>query len=658
MSDYSQREPHAMFIGPTLFLKNEWKRLLFLTSIAYVLLTLVLLVGKDAYDQGLKDRASERHQYLLNLTENRIALDVQQLSILPSVRHFISNPSITNRQEVEMVFRQATDVNSRYDQIRIIDLTGTELVRINNHSDGSVSVPIENLQNKHDRYYVQEGLKLVPGDVYLSPLDLNVEHGEVEQPYKPVIRAVRLLADDQGSPLALVVLNYKAGHFLNRFRAHFEAGDRGMLVNSDGYWLSNHYRESEWGWQLDMPDKVLSAWNPELWRQMQREPEGVFDANDELISYRKIRPAEFEPLSDGRFATDLGLKQDIKVQSWFSLVRTSKEEWLTSAFYHHPGVQFFIFIIYFSTFTLVWFFLKHQVAKQINEQQKNRYTAELEDLYYNAPIGYLTFDGDSLITNANTKTLEYLGYSREELVNKKRLKDMLSPASKAQLNLAMSTCYVGDLRLEVQCRDGRWLPVASAISSQFHGSALTISRCSVQDISLQLELEQRLKSLANTDALTGAYNRRYVEALFLRILDEMPAQNSHLSILMLDIDHFKSINDTYGHSSGDEVLISFTQRCQKYLGNRGYFARFGGEEFLAILPDMDKSAAIDCAEQLRAETEALRVDNSDGDSIAFTVSIGVAVYNRDQKETLDQLVYRADEKLYEAKKSGRNQVCI
>jgi len=647
------------------FLKTEWKRLFLLTCGAYVLITLALLMGKSTYDQGLKDRVVERHQYLLNLTENRIhqfvlrvALDAQQLSVLPSIRRFILNPSETTRSEVENVFRRAADVDSRYDQIRIIGLSGQELIRVNDYIDGARPVAVEQLQNKYYRYYVQEGLKLAPGQIYLSPLDLNVEHGEVEQPYKPVIRAVTLLRDDQGMPLALVVLNYKAGYFLNRFRAHFEASDRGMLVNSEGYWLSNHFRESEWGWQLQRPDKVISAWNAELWRLMQQKPEGVFDANDELISYRQVHPAEFDEFSDGRFNADLGLKQDVKVQSWFSMVRTSEDEWLAHAFYQHPGVKLFVLFIYFSVFTLIWFFLKHRIAKQINEQQKNSYTAELEDLYYNAPVGYLTFDATSLITNANNKTLEYLGYRRDELVNKKRLKDMLSTESKAQINLAMSTHYVGDLRLDLQCKDGRWLPVASAISSKFHGSALTISRCSVQDISLQLELEQRLKALANTDALTGAYNRRYVEKLFLHALEEWSSENDNLAILMLDIDHFKSINDTYGHSTGDDVLVAFTQLCQRCLGDQGYFSRFGGEEFLAVLPGMDLSSAVASAEHIRAETEALRIDKGTGNDIAFTVSIGVAVYNKTEKETLDQLVYRADEALYRAKNTGRNQVCV
>ncbi|WP_417595407.1 diguanylate cyclase [Oceanospirillum sp.] len=646
------------------FLKKEWKRLLVLTCGAYLVITLALLAGKDAYDQGFKNRVVERHQYLLNLTENRVhqfvlrvALDAQQLSILPSVRHFISSPSKANRLEVEDIFRRATDVDSRYDQVRIIDLSGQELIRINDYPDGARPVAIEHLQNKYDRYYVQEGLKLAPGQIYLSPLDLNEERGEVEQPYKPVIRAVTLLTDELDAPVAMVVLNYKAGHFLNRFRAHFEAGDRGMLVNSDGYWLSNHFRESEWGWQLHRPDKIIAAWNAELWQKMQQQSDGVVDANDELISYRKIRPAEFDEFSDGRFNADLGLKQDVKVQSWFSMVRTSKDEWLANAFYHHLSIKLLIGFIYFSVFTLVWFFLKHRIAKQINEQQRSIYTAELEDLYYNAPVGYLTFDATSLITNANNKTLEYLGYDRDELVNKKCLREMLSDASKAQLNMAMSTHYVGDLRLDLQCKDGRWLPVASAISSKFHGSSLTISRCSVQDISLQLELEQRLKALANTDALTGAYNRRYVEKLFLHALEELSPENDNLAILMLDIDHFKNINDTYGHSIGDDVLVAFTRLCQECLGDQGYFSRFGGEEFLAVLPGMDLSAAALCAEHIRAETEALRINNSTRDNIAFTVSIGVAVYDDSEAATLDQLVYRADEALYRAKNSGRNQVC-
>lgn len=654
-----------MINGQFDFLKRHWQRLLLLLAVAYLLMTLVLLFGKSVYDEGLKTKAAERHQYLLDLTEAqvhefilRITQDVQQLSILPSVQRYLKARDTLSRQQLELTFSGTSLIYGRYDQIRLLDLNGQELIRVNYHAEGPVAVAQTELQNKADRYYVQEGMGLSPGEFYLSPLDLNMEKGAIEKPLKPVIRAVNLLRDEAGRPKALLILNYRAGDFLNTFRSLFNDGDRGMLINNDGYWLSNHQRDNEWGWQLGNPDNTLARWNPELWQQVQQDSFGRFDSDAEMISFRTIQPSNFDKGTDGRFTSSRGLKQDVKIQSWFALVQSSRNEWLATAFYHHSGVQFFVAFLYLSIFALIWLYLKHRNNKQLNEAQKNRYTAELEDLYYNAPIGYLTIDADTLITNANSKILEYLGYDREELIGQKRLIDILSCDSHKELQDAIKERHNGELRMEVMCKSGGWLPVNSAISSKFDGTALTMSRCSVQDISLQLELEQRLRDLANTDALTGAYNRRHIETLFQQMLETFVESGSggELSILVLDIDHFKSVNDTYGHGVGDDVLVEFTQICQKCLGDKGHFARFGGEEFLALLPLMNKADAVAMAEKIRLAVNENVAKTSDHREVRFTVSIGVAMYSELLPDSLDQLIHQADEKLYEAKNAGRNQV--
>ncbi|WP_086479667.1 sensor domain-containing diguanylate cyclase [Oceanospirillum sanctuarii] len=646
------------------FIKRCWLQLAMLLGVTYLLMTLILVFGREVYDDGLKSRTAERHQYLLDLAESqihefilRITQDIQQLSILPSVSEYLALPNAVNRRTLEETFAATSHIYGRYDQIRLLDLKGQELIRVNYHAGGPVAVPQSLLQNKADRYYTREGMQLNPGEFYLSPLDLNVENGEIEKPLKPVIRAVNLLRNSSGKPQALLILNYRAGDFLNNFRALFSHGGRGMLINNDGYWLSNHERMNEWGWQLGQPDKQISQWNPELWLKIQDSKFGRFDSESEMVSFRTIQPSSFDKLVDGRFASSSGLKQDVKIQSWYALVQSTRDQWLEDAFYHHPAVKLFIFSLYLATFALIWLFLKHKADKKLNAEQQARYTSELEDLYYNAPIGYLTIDAETRITNANRKILEYLQYGREDLLGH-RLTDILSPDSHKELMAAITTRHSGELRMEARCKDGSWLPVNSAISSKFDGTALTMSRCSVQDISLQMELEQRLRNLANTDALTGAYNRRYTEILFLEALEHLADGDlgGELSILVLDIDHFKAINDNYGHGAGDEVLVAFTKLCLQCIGSKGHFSRFGGEEFLVLMPQSDSAQAVRLAEKIRQETEKLVVETSDRREVRFTVSIGIAVYQHSSHENLDQLIHRADEKLYEAKRSGRNRV--
>lgn len=174
------------------------------------------------------------------------------------------------------------------------------------------------------------------------------------------------------------------------------------------------------------------------------------------------------------------------------------------------------------------------------------------------------------------------------------------------------------------------------------------------DSALQ-ELEaanHRLRTLATTDALTGAANRRqYAERSAIEVA-RAERQKSPLSLLALDLDRFKLINDRHGHQVGDEVLKAFVAAIKEDLRTGDLLARTGGEEFLILLPDTALEAAVHIAERLRAHVEALRVPTDHGD-VVFTVSIGCAAYEGD----LDATERVADERLYRAKALGRNRVC-
>ncbi|WP_207458805.1 PleD family two-component system response regulator [Azospirillum sp. SYSU D00513] len=172
---------------------------------------------------------------------------------------------------------------------------------------------------------------------------------------------------------------------------------------------------------------------------------------------------------------------------------------------------------------------------------------------------------------------------------------------------------------------------------------------------LRSNYEQSL-SMALTDSLTGVFNRRYVNAHLPRLLERAIESNKPVSLLMFDIDHFKVVNDTYGHGIGDEVLREVTARASRHLRTFDLVARLGGEEFIVILPDSDGEAALLVAERLRDRIAGSPFEiSAEVGSIPVTVSVGIAVGGR-AGDTAESLVRRADEALYEAKRSGRN--CI
>jgi diguanylate cyclase (GGDEF)-like protein len=175
----------------------------------------------------------------------------------------------------------------------------------------------------------------------------------------------------------------------------------------------------------------------------------------------------------------------------------------------------------------------------------------------------------------------------------------------------------------------------------------------VRDITERKQAEQEFKRLANTDDLTGTLNRRrFLELAQAEVL-RAQRYGSPLSLLMLDLDHFKAINDTYGHGVGDLVLRSLVEVSKEVLRVVDVFGRVGGEEFMALLPETNLEGALTVAERLRAAFAA-RTVTAGGNEIRCTASLGVAVLAPDM--TLEQLMKAADEALYQAKKRGRNQV--
>lgn len=170
-------------------------------------------------------------------------------------------------------------------------------------------------------------------------------------------------------------------------------------------------------------------------------------------------------------------------------------------------------------------------------------------------------------------------------------------------------------------------------------------------------LQDKLRRQANTDVLTGLFNRRYLfEELEKERVRAIAAQH-HLSIAVLDIDHFKKINDTYGHQIGDQVLVAVAELLCLSIGENEIAARFGGEEFVVVLPEKSLSQARDCMEQIRRSTQTKPLVISP-EEIYITLSAGVSTMKQGSQKSVDALVKAADEALYLAKESGRNRVVV
>jgi diguanylate cyclase len=184
----------------------------------------------------------------------------------------------------------------------------------------------------------------------------------------------------------------------------------------------------------------------------------------------------------------------------------------------------------------------------------------------------------------------------------------------------------------------------------------TLDALSSQVDVLKKELD-KARHTANTDGLTGVNNRKALDDHLQRLVERNTVTTTPFSLMMMDLDDFKKLNDTYGHTVGDRMLLAFAQKCRAAVRSDDFLARYGGEEFILILPGASLRNATKKAKQVCRAVAAAKYaadDSPRADVVAITVSIGVSAYRKG--DTVKSLVDRADQCLYKAKASGKNQV--
>jgi diguanylate cyclase (GGDEF)-like protein len=171
-----------------------------------------------------------------------------------------------------------------------------------------------------------------------------------------------------------------------------------------------------------------------------------------------------------------------------------------------------------------------------------------------------------------------------------------------------------------------------------------------------VRLEQTLNQLASRDALTQCWNRRMIDELFAQSIAESSRKRTSFSLMILDIDHFKVVNDTYGHAAGDIALKHVVNVLNINLREYDQVGRYGGEEFVILLPSTDPNEAWGAAERIRSAIQFQPAIVSDTVSINLTVSIGIAQFDRNRDTNQNTFFDRADKALYTAKQTGRNRI--
>jgi PAS domain S-box-containing protein len=226
--------------------------------------------------------------------------DLRYLSQHNAIRNYLASPGAATRADLATEYQGLAGQKRIYDQIRFIGLDGKEEVRVNFNEGNPTIVMDRNLQDKHDRPYYEETLWLAPGQIYVSPFDLNLEQGSIENPPKPAIRFSVPVADNQGLIRGMVVLNYLGQRLREKLDALEGQAGKIWLLNAQGHWLIGPTPEDEWGFLIpERSQRSLARLFPELWQQVQTQQSGVHHGAAAWIKFERVYPLLGEKIPAG-----------------------------------------------------------------------------------------------------------------------------------------------------------------------------------------------------------------------------------------------------------------------------------------------------------------------------------------------------------------------
>ena len=353
---------------------------------------------------------------------------------------------------------------------------------------------------------------------------------------------------------------------------------------------------------------------------------------------------------------------DTLAEAWFPDPKTLSviQTWKGSFFVLITGVILFSVLLRQLTKDRALLNLQHRQRQALRERER-----QLQILMDNLPgMAYrCLYDPDWTMKFVSQGCTKLTGYEPDELVNNRvtSYAALVSDASNQQLfeqvRVALEKEESFSLEYEVTRKDGSriWVWERGRGVQEDDGS-LHLEGI-ILDISDRKVLETELEQMATRDPLTGLLNRREMSRVLDEELQRARRYQRPMAVLWVDFDHFKDVNDTYGHAAGDSVLRSISRLLLGSVRSVDSIGRFGGEEFVIVLPEMDLEEAQETAERLRRKVAEEPQPLGNGEAVPLTISVGVAVYP-DHGQTASTLCAAADKAMYLAKDRGRNCVAM
>lgn len=574
-------------------------------------------------EKDLNRKAKEiftiKNETILKPTIENIDNIVKSLANNEIIKNFSYITNLEKKENLENIFLTIANSNNIIMQVRLIDKNGQEIIRVekNKESQEAILIAQELLQNKSQREYFKILSACNKDTIWHSKLDLNIENEKIEIPYKPTFRvAIPLFQNEEFN--GIVIVNVLATNLLKAistssvFEHYIIDKNENYILHTNSDFSFNKYKNISRNIKEDFPNGLN---NKGIYTY---SLEDTLKNNEQAVMILKTKKDYQKELVTEKFNTaiivlSLTILLSLVMALIVSQTPTKLQDKLLKAY------------------------------KKLDE-----FTSILNKYVITAKT-----KPDSTIVEVSDAFEEISGYSKEELIGKpfsivKHPEQNTHIMEELKSTISNKEVWIGNIKNRK--KDGSEYWVQQTIIPKINEENNNIE--SFLSINVDITAKIELEKMASTDKLTNIYNRRMLDQ-FLQV--EIEIANRHkeeLSLIILDIDHFKHVNDNFGHLAGDKILSELSNIISNNLRNSDIFGRYGGEEFLIICPKTNKHNAFILAEKLR-----IIVKTFEFDKVGYkTVSIGISDFQ--ENDSIETLFKKADEALYIAKNSGRDKCVV
>lgn len=590
--------------------------------------------------------------------------DLRVIANLPLLTNYLDSGSQTQLEELADYFLLLSKEKRQYNVVRFVDTRGQERVRINYNEGKPSIVPHSELQDKSRRYYFNDTFRLNRGEVYVSPFDLGIENNRLVIPFMPTIRFGTPVFDSSGRKKGVLLFDYLGGNLLQNFHKVMQGpGRAGMLLNRDGYWLGSAKHEDEWGFMqmLGKSDRTFGHDYPDEWRSVSNDEESTQLTAKGLFVFSTVHPLLPAQHSSSGSDTVFGVSQlEFKpTEYYWKIVSLTPYDVLSSAFFYNQTNNRIMLVMGYLFFATASFIVARSTLSSKQAMTEIRIAATA----FESNEGIMVTDANIIILRVNKAFTLITGYSPEDVVGKspKILSSGRHDAAFYSLmweKINNSGSWEGEIWN--RRKNGEIYPEELTITAvKSENGRISNYVATFSDISITKAAEEEIKHLAFFDPLTRLPNRRLLIDRLQQALASSVRSGRQASLLFIDLDNFKTLNDTLGHDIGDLLLQEVAHRLGSCVRQDDSVGRLGGDEFVVLLENLSEYR-LEASEQtevvgnkiLASLSQEYKLSKHDYHNSA---SIGATVFNG-LDHSIDQLFKQADIAMYQAKKAGRNSL--